>query len=210
MSDFEWRDRRLRRALRRIPQDLHVELKKGFQNISRRFMREFAREYMSTGYRARSSPTRGVFVRSGQLRRALGAEVTGANIDQLTATVGWTDQVAARRAWLFERGGTITSNRPGGFLTIPLDAALNPSGIATTTAREVISQGGFIAKGIVFRKNAGGSITPMFALKQSVRIRARLGFYEAWQAAKARDYREEEVSRSVDRALARARLRRRA
>lgn len=76
-----------------------------------------------------------------------------------------------------ERGGWIRA-KSAKFLTIPLPAALNANG----TPRQLSArqwQGTFIARSragnlIIFQKR-GREIVPLYVLKKSVRIRARLG-----------------------------------
>lgn len=193
----------LDRALRRVPDALLKEMRIGFGRILRGFSRRFVRSNMSAGYRPRSSAARGVFVRSGALRRAMMSEVTGDSLDDLQGRVGWTDDKAARIAWVQEKGATIRPKRAQA-LTVPLEGARDPSGIPNTSAREVMESGnGFIAKGIIF-ENRGGEAVPMFALRKSVTIKGRLGFFKAWDSEDERATREKVLNEAVDRAIKRA------
>lgn len=75
-----------------------------------------------------------------------------------------------------ELGGTITAKN-GGYLTIPLEAALTGAGVARFSAHEVIANpqafgfdGTFFAKHVLFGKQ-GDTIVPLFALKTSVTLK---------------------------------------
>jgi hypothetical protein len=82
-----------------------------------------------------------------------------------------------------ETGATITAKRQ--YLTIPLPAALDSRGVPLRAkARDWDST--FIAKTkkgnlIIFRKETGGKITPLYLLKNSVTIPARLGMGKAFE-----------------------------
>lgn len=84
--------------------------------------------------------------------------------------VGTGDTVYAR---IHEYGGTVVP-KTAGALTIPLEAALTPQGVAKGTAREVGAEydGTFFKHGVLFGKT-GKEIIPLFALVQSVTIPAR-------------------------------------
>jgi len=77
---------------------------------------------------------------------------------------------------------TIRSNRPGGYLAIPLEAAKTTTGRTRAAPRDPMWGSTFIAKGIIFGykggkvKTAGKirDIVPLFKLKKSVRVPVRV------------------------------------
>lgn len=76
-----------------------------------------------------------------------------------------------------ELGGTIKPKNVR-HLTIPLQAMLTSSGVARSSAHEVISSPGtygwagtFTRKNIVFGKKDGGSFSPLFLLRDSVTLK---------------------------------------
>jgi len=76
---------------------------------------------------------------------------------------------------IHETGGAITPKNVR-FLTIPLKENLTPAGTARFTARELFEDypgDVFIGKGVIFLKKRGNKVSPMFALKKSVRIPQR-------------------------------------
>jgi hypothetical protein len=76
-----------------------------------------------------------------------------------------------------ETGGTITAK--GGYLTIPLPAALSGNG-TPLQAKARDWQKTFVGKSkagnlLIFQRGAGGQVTPLYLLRKSVNIPARLG-----------------------------------
>jgi hypothetical protein len=84
---------------------------------------------------------------------------------------------------MHEKGGVIRA-KTSNYLTIPLPAALNGNG----TPRQLSArqwQGTFVARSragnlIIFQKR-GRDIVPLYVLKKSIRIRARLGLKKTLQ-----------------------------
>ncbi len=118
--------------------------------------------------------------RSGRLRNSIASEVSASG-NEATGFIS----TAIPYARIQEFGGAITA-RAAANLTIPLAAALGGDGEARFSARELIgnpSLGGFIGtfvrKQILFGKNAGGAITPLFKLQPSVEIPSRSFFGSA-------------------------------
>ena len=112
--------------------------------------------------------------RTGTLERSITVAPVEETSTTIVGAVG-TNEIYAR---IQELGGTISAKNAAN-LTIPLDAALTPSGVARFSAREVIDNpsvagmtGTFFAKSILFGKN-GSAITPLFLLKPSVTLPAR-------------------------------------
>lgn len=116
--------------------------------------------------------------RTGQLARSWRVDV-GTNPLSPAVAVATT---GTPYAIIHEFGGTVTAKNSK-FLTIPLDANKTGAGVMRQNARQVIDAGGhtFMSK----RGNmiiAGKDGVPMFVLKRSVTIPARLGFRD--EAAK--------------------------
>ena len=130
--------------------------------------------------------------RSGSLRRSLGMQVSGTSIASLSASIFGAASVggSALKYTLAQEFGAQGPNRivakrayrkvPGGpYLNIPLAANKTAAGVMRMNARQVFSQGGYIAQSksknwIVFLKGE-----PMFVLKKSVELKPRLGMVKA-------------------------------
>jgi hypothetical protein len=111
--------------------------------------------------------------RSGGIRRiAESIKVKGNTIEMLEGSISTAGFA------IHETGGTIKAKRAK-YLTIPLPAAMNSSGVPLRKrARDWDHT--FVARSkrgnlLIFRKEAGGGVTPLYLLKPSVRIPARLG-----------------------------------
>lgn len=116
--------------------------------------------------------------RTGQLARSWRINV---GADPLAPSVSVMSQ-GTPYATLHEFGGTVTAKNSK-FLTIPLPDNLTGAGVMRQNARQVIDAGGrtFTSKrGNMIIANKDG--LPMFVLKKSVTIPARLGFRD--EAAK--------------------------
>lgn len=119
-------------------------------------------------------------VRTGRLRTSVGSRID-VESGELTAVIGSGVRQGNRvkYAGIHEGGGTIVP-RIKQWLTVPLDAAKTAAGAPRFSAQDVRHgrtkyTGSFIHNGIIFgvmRKSKKSSITPLFVLKQSVRIRA--------------------------------------
>ena len=129
-------------------------------------------------------------VRTGNLRRAVFHRVGVTNIAGATdvyVVVG-VDLRRAPYGRIHELGGTITPKKSK-YLTIPLKAARTANGVARFTARDLIANPGsfgytgtFFRNAVLFGKK-GKSITPLFALKTSVKIKA-VGYLKGTVAEK--------------------------
>lgn len=104
-------------------------------------------------------------VRTGRLRRSITYRVdTGPQ--GIDGIVGTNVEYAA----IHEYGGTIVP-KTAKWLTVPLRAALTPSGVMRyTKARDYPNT--FIAKGFIMQRQAGG-VVPLFQLRKSVKIPER-------------------------------------
>jgi len=127
----------------------------------------------------------GIFlkVRSGRLRSSIGSMVS-IKEDGLLGEVGSGIRTGEKTPYasIHETGGTITPKRVR-YLTIPLNAALTPSGVARFTARELFAgvsnyDDSFVKKSsagnlIIFgvqKRGKSNKITPLFLLRNSVTL----------------------------------------
>ncbi|QIG76086.1 putative morphogenesis protein [Rhizobium phage RHph_I4] len=115
--------------------------------------------------------------RSGGIKRIRDTiKVKGNTIETLEGTIGTAGFA------IHETGGVITAKRSK-YLTIPLPAAMDGRGVPLRKrARDWDKT--FVARSrrgnlLIFRKEAGGGVTPLYLLKPSVRIPARLGLEKA-------------------------------
>lgn len=119
--------------------------------------------------------------RSGKLTQSIidSVRITGSTLDSIQGYIS-----ADFPAQVHEFGATITPKKAK-YLTVPLPAALNSNGTPKKrSAREW--ENTFVAKSkagnlIIFQKR-GSSIEPLYVLKSSVRIPARLGMGKTLQA----------------------------
>jgi hypothetical protein len=115
--------------------------------------------------------------RSGGIKRiAQSIKVSGGSLDTVAGTIS-TSGFA-----IHETGGTIKAKRSK-YLTIPLPAAMDSRGVPLRKrARDWDKT--FVARSkrgnlLIFRKDKNGGVTPLYLLKPSVRIPARLGMEKA-------------------------------
>jgi hypothetical protein len=117
-----------------------------------------------------------------------------------------------RYAKLQEYGGVVKPTGGRRFLTIPLKAALMPGGSFRPEARLVNRGTGWhtkgrvpggaadtqtwIRNGVIFVKGANGKPLPVYALKSSVKIPARLKFFATWEAQSAA--RDADFAKAID------------
>jgi phage gpG-like protein len=132
-----------------------------------------------------------MYRRSGNLARSMNFSVSGDTLGSLNASVFSSSTVQGSPviyAPIHETGGTVKAKNayarvPGGpYLNIPTSANKTASGVQRLSAREVFANGGKVIKSkkgnyLVFGKTARG-FEPMFVLKKSVSIPARLQMRE--------------------------------
>lgn len=149
------------------------------------FVIVFAR-MQATHAEKRLSGRPGLARRTGALARSFQTSITGDKVDDLRGVYFSTSRYAA----IHESGGTITGK--GKLLAIPLAAARTSAGVSRypsplrQTLPASFPNGTFVRRSragnlILFGKNPDRSITPLFALKQSVTIPPRLGAKETWE-----------------------------
>ena len=144
----------------------------------------------------------GLRSRTGALRRSLRRTpaVPGSLGMEATSRVGQ----GAPYARIHERGGVIRPKR-GRFLTVPLKSAKTAAG-ATRAAAKLVNRGDdwqthrrvpgassratFIYQGrhspIIATKRAGGQVMPLYILRRSVTIPARLAFRKTWREQRSK------------------------
>lgn len=156
-------------------------------------MSQWGQNWISTLVAERMSGNgRGVIPRTGNLRRDWNAlVVTDASGVTLTVASGGT---ANAYAGLQEYGGTVRATKAK-WLWIPTEENKTPVGVARVTPRQAIAQGGFISfkRGPIFfgkpqtkaqakgLKGTGPHVVPLFVLKKSVYVPARLGARDLWR-----------------------------
>ena len=171
----------------KLGQELYKTAREGFVDIQETWVRNMKKDRF-TGYYP--GPTRGnrLRARSGHLRSSTGGRVTGKKLGTLRALL----RIGGGRAGyarLQEEGGTITPTGGRRFLTVPLRQALRP-GTGTLKPSAVIrrdADGYATSMGPTFIMNVGGrplimvkkgkrgTIVPLYTLRSSVKIPARLG-----------------------------------
>ena len=146
-------------------------------------------------------------IRTGNLARSMGMRVekqghdwvgivgSGALVVNPQVVDGQADFIASKSirmsyADILETGGRIEPTGGRQFLTIPLDAAMTPAGVARFTAPQVRDgqtkyDGSFIRGGIIFGK-LGKKEVPLFKLVPSVTIPAKLYMSETAQSSTSR------------------------
>ena len=198
--------RKLQRKLGITSAQLKLELREAFQQILQQW-EAFGQDRISGGY-PRTSSTQGLVNRSGALRRGgLGIEVTGTEINSLRGE----GQIRLKYGVTQEYGGTIRP-RNGKFLTIPLPAALDPSGIARFSARDLPRDETFVLRpredernrAYIVRRTPDG-LQYLFVLVRSVKVPARWGLRDLWKSGKMNEVRMEEVGDAIRRTVIKAR-----
>lgn len=115
--------------------------------------------------------------RSGGIKRiAQSIKVTGNSLETLSGTISTAGFA------IHETGGTITAKRSK-YLTIPLPAAMDGRGVPLKKRARDWDRT-FVARSkrgnlLIFRKDGKKGVTPLYILKPSVRIPARLGLEKA-------------------------------
>lgn len=180
--------KQLQTALARVPDALQNELRQALEKILRRFEREF----VST----RLSGRPGLNRKSGNLARSWVREVRGRKLADLQARFA----TRVKYAPIHEFGGIIRPVKAR-FLAIPLDDA-RVRGIAASPRD--FPDGFFMrSKGgkLLFGINQGETFVPLFVLKRSVKIPARMGLFDLWESRRA-DI-SDQLNKAVGRSLAR-------
>lgn len=182
-------EKQLVRALATVPDALTRELRDALEKILRRFEREF----VST----RLSGRPGLQRRSGNLARSWVREVRGRRLKDLQARFA----TRVKYAPIHEFGGIIRPVRAK-FLAIPLsDSRVK----GTADSPRDYPDGFFLrSKGgnLLFGVSEGDRFVPLFVLKREVRIPARMGLLDLWEAKRAGI--TDQLNDAVRRALSRS------
>lgn len=148
-----------------------AEVIASFNGVEARAVNNWGRTAFSEGAKTVNEIVRKQEKRTGALARSYGHSVeTKSKLVRLevgTIKPGADKKVLAYAA-AQEFGATIRPKRAMA-LTIPLDAAKTAAGVARGNARSFPNT--FVAKGIIFQRQADGSITPLFKLAKKVEIK---------------------------------------
>lgn len=147
-------------------------------NQLRRAMNSFALTYLNDLVTGRLSGNP-IKRRTGNLARDWTTSTTETPVG-IVATVK-TQGTANAYAGLQEYGNTVTPKNAK-WLWIPTRENQTAAGVARLTPTQAIERGGFIAKGMYFGKQ-GKQITPLFALKKSVKVEGRMGATRLWESS---------------------------
>jgi hypothetical protein len=188
--------RNLERAIRLFPKDLKYEIADGMDHISRKFLKVFKQTRLQGPPGIKGRP-HGIFTHFSR------ASLVSQDIEGMGMVI-FSDSKIAR---MHEEGATV-KNPGGGKLAVPLSARrelFTSNGRLKKQYRQPrliknvipIQLRGktFLAK--VIKK--ARQILPLFVLKNSVRIRPRLMFYQTWD-----DLQSERIiilNKSVEKAL---------
>ncbi len=165
-------DSEVRELLREMPGHM-------FKNTKTAISRAVLKTHAIVSENTRSK----LHIRTGALRRSIQKVVTGNDMNSLQGEI-WSDMIYAP---LQEFGGTVRPKNnkyahvPGGpYINIPLGPNKTPAGVMRSTATQVFSAGGYIAKTqagswIVFNR----ANIPMFVLVKQATIPPRLGMLKA-------------------------------
>lgn len=194
------------RELQKLPQRANEAVYDAFRDIGNRFVRVFIKAKLSRRWRGggdfRSSALKGsssrkyLYRRTGSLARGMRSRATrGRRLRDTMVEFGWMTKHGAMIASVHEEGATIRAKKK--WLTIPLPAAMTPSGVprwpnaaAAGKARGVNGRlirirgpsGAFILAGVK-RMKRRSDIVPLYVLKPQVRIPPRLEFrktFDRW------------------------------
>jgi len=172
---------------------LHRVAREEFIDLQETWVTRMKKQQFS-GYYPGLTRGRKLRARSGHLRSSAGGRVSGTSLKTLKAVL----RIGGMRGYarIQEEGGTVVS-KSGGWLTIPLPAALRPRtgtpnprakirkeigfghGVVSSGTRYVTDIGPtFIIRGskgpIIMARRKDGTIVPLYALRRSVKIAPRL------------------------------------
>jgi hypothetical protein len=199
MLDVEINTRRLERAIRDVPRALKYELADGMDHISRKFLKIFRQTRLQGPPGIKGSP-RGIFT---YFRRTF---LISSNIEGMGVEI-FSDSKIAR---LHEEGGII-KDPGGGKIAVPLSARtemytargkLRRRYKAPKLLKKIFP---ILLKGKTYLarlKQKTKEITPLYVLKNKIRIRPRLGFYHTWD--RLENERIRILNKSITKALKRS------
>ena len=200
----------LRKALRRVPDDLAREVEIGFKRHGVEFEKRYIDRHWGAQLSAgKNSTTDRMASRSpGGLRQSLNTQTYnrggGPRGVLLRATIGSARTAAYIQVQ--EKGATIRGNP---WLAVPLPATLTAAGRPRYTSPRSLMDDPtvqtFVQRSkagnlIIFRKDEDG-ITPLWVLKRSVKVPARLNFRKYLLGRKMTADRITRINAAVGRAL---------
>jgi len=176
-----------------LPNRLFEDAKRILENAAVKAQKEVLDNSFNNGQSSLSDDK--LYSRTGNLRRSIRIESHGSQLSNVGSSI-YTNSLYAP---LHEAGGTINAKDkylgvPGGpYLNIPLKPNKTAAGVMRYSATEVFNMGSFIVKsragnwlvclsGIKENKqtwNIDNILIPMFVLKKSVTVKARLGLVDA-------------------------------
>jgi len=177
---------------------LSVPISKAMYEALQRVARKLEQRHSSPWNGQLVNGTNNLQKRSGGIKRiAQSIKVTGNSIETLAGTISTAGFA------IHETGGTISAKRSK-YLTIPLPSAMDNRGVPLRKrARDWDKT--FVARSkrgnlLIFRKEKNGGVTPLYLLKPSVRIPARLGLDKA-MLTDALPYFERKAFEAIAKAL---------
>lgn len=172
--------RRFRAALRRSPEAVVAEMKRGLSQVHDRFYGAMVKAQRGAGAKSRGRTLR------PQIVRSIASEVVGTTLAYLKG-ISFTTHLAAA---IQERGGVITANGrysvcgKGKMLAIPLGPVKTKAGFARSGPCD--DQSLFLVRSrkgnlLLVKSTKGGGIVPHFLLRRSVTIKPGLRFFETFR-----------------------------
>jgi hypothetical protein len=174
---YELDAKKLRYLIRKYPKALAAALRPQMSKAVRWFRKKHEI--------ARLSGPPGLHRRTGDLVKSFVPDVSppGTGLSDLASWLA----TRSRYAQIHEEGGTIKAKKPGGFLAIPLPAALAPTGVLKNEFVGPLRNvpGLFCEKSpsgkLLLWMDTPGGVVPMFVLKKSVDIPPRLRFFDMFR-----------------------------
>ena len=187
----------------RFDRALFIAEKKAFQDITQSFQTKFTEQRLTkSGSPLTVGDTRkGLFRRSGDLVTGFVTRVTGKRMSDLEGAIGWWQPFQAMKAGVHEYGATITPKRSS-YLAVPLDAVLTNTGRARfgysprdwPDTRIHKSKSGHL---FIVQDQHGKELLPLYILKKSVTLPARLGLRQMWHSAANQSAIKKRLHRSL-------------
>lgn len=194
--------RKVAAAVRRVPAAVLRNMTTTFKQDGEEFRSAMSRSFVGWDGNVRNTGDR-LRARSKFLRDAMNYRVEGADALNTLALKNFIAGVPYAR--IQELGGVVVPvKNPSGYLTIPIDDNLHPSGIVKfPSARSVIEDGGFFLRlksgGLYIVKHDGDDLLFLFKLVRRVRIPPRLKYAKTWRGlASSRSARR---TRALNRAV---------
>ncbi len=174
----------LERAMRLFPEELKINMADAFDHASRKFFKTFYRTRLR-GAPGVKATTHGLFHRfrrvvmingkakflNANMSRSMTKDIIGRSDDVMNMQIDMYTK--SKAAGIHEEGGELSSN--GKMMKIPLSAGKEIRANAKLIALKL--KGGIF---LVLANKRNKTLTPVYILKNRVRMSARLGFYSTW------------------------------